>query len=233
MRGHSQRGVEVKQPRESLNSSSIQKYLKGPNLGSPKNPAQESKQQSGKDKKKETGKNQGAHGETSVEERKDTCPAEDITMEPLSTKTEFLEMFAKLENVIKTEILNVRSHLGHLLKRVEIVEEASESQNREIVELKLQVRNLQLAQRDILYKTEEHENQCRRQNLRLRALPEQHGEDLSSKMKTIFNPILDRGLNEELKIDRVHRLRKPPSVSDDIPRDVIIRFHHFEEKARI
>lgn len=102
MRGLSQRGAEVKQPRESLNSSSIQKYLKEPNPGSPKNLAQESKQQSGKDKKKETGKNQGAHDETPEEEKKDNSPAEDISMEPLPTKTEFLEMFAKLENVIKT-----------------------------------------------------------------------------------------------------------------------------------
>lgn len=52
-------------------------------------------------------------------------------------------------------------------------------------------------------------------------------------MKAIFNPILDRGQNEELKIDRVHRVRKPPGVSEDSPRDVIIRFHHYEDKARI
>lgn len=219
MRGRPQRGMEVKQPRDSLNPSSIQKYLKEANPGSPKNPAQESKQQSGKDKKKDSSKIQGAHGGTPGEERKDIGPAEDSTMESLPTKTELLEMFAKLENVIKSEILNVRTDMGHLLKRVEIAEEASEKQNREIIELKQQINNLQMAQRDMLYKLEKQENQSRRQNLRLRALPEQHGEDLPTKMKAIFNPILDRGPNKELKIDRVHRLRKPPSVSEDTPRD--------------
>lgn len=68
------------------------------------------------------------------------------TMEALPTKIELLEMFTKLETLIKTEILNVRTDMGHLLKRVEIVEEVSEKQNREIVDLKQQVRNLQLAQ---------------------------------------------------------------------------------------
>lgn len=90
---------------------------------------------------------------------------EDSIMEALPTKIELLEMFAKLETVIKTEILNVRTDMGHLLKRVEIVEEVSEKQNQKIVELK-QVRNLELAQRDTLYKLEEQENQSRRQNLR-------------------------------------------------------------------
>lgn len=91
---------------------------------------------------------------------------EDSIMEALPTKIELLEMFAKLETVIKTEILNVRTDMGHLLKRVEIVEEVSEKQNQKIVELKQQVRNLELAQRDTLYKLEEQENQSRRQNLR-------------------------------------------------------------------
>lgn len=118
-------------------------------------------------------------------------------MESLPTKTEFLDMFAKLENVIKSEILNVRTDMGHLLKRVETVEEVLEQQDQEIADLKQQIRNLQLAQRDIQYKIEEQENQSRRQNLRVRGLPEQHEEDLTIKIKAIFNPLLNRGPDED------------------------------------
>lgn len=140
--------------------------------------------------KKDPGKSKGTHGGLPREEGKYLSLEEENTMESLPTETEFLEMFAKLENVIKSEILNVRTDMGHLLKGVEIVEEVSDKQDREIVVLKQQLRNLQLAQRDLLYKIEEQES--RRQNLRLRSLPEQHGEDLTTKIKAIFNPILDR-----------------------------------------
>lgn len=45
--------------------------------------------------------------------------------------------------------------------------------------------------------------------------------------------MLDRGADEELKIDRAHRIRKPPGVREDVPRDVIIKFHLYEDKAKI
>lgn len=60
---------------------------------------------------------------------------------------------------------------------------------------------MQTDHRDILYKLEDQENQNRRQNLRIRALPEQNGEDLGKKMKKIFNPVLGRGEGDDLKID--------------------------------
>lgn len=52
-------------------------------------------------------------------------------------------------------------------------------------------------------------------------------------MKYIFNPLLGRSLDEELKIDRVHGIRKPPSVREDVPRDIIVKFHQYEDKAKI
>lgn len=95
------------------------------------------------------------------------------------------------------------------------------------------MKRMQIDHRDILCKLEEQENQSRPQNLRIRALPEKQGDDLVTKLKKIFNPILDRRLDEDLKIDRVHRVRKPPGLREEIPRDVIIKFHLYEDKARI
>lgn len=44
-------------------------------------------------------------------------------------------------------------------------------------------------------------------------------------MREIFNPLLGRNKEEELKVERVHRIRKPVNVREDSPRDVIVRFH--------
>lgn len=45
-------------------------------------------------------------------------------------------MFAKLENVLKAEVLDIRTDLGNLLKRVEMVEEVTEQHTLKIEDLK-------------------------------------------------------------------------------------------------
>lgn len=144
-----------------------------------------------------------------------------------------MEMFTKMKNVIKTEISSVRSDMSHLLRRVEEMEETADSQVKEIQDLKEQMKKMQHDNRVLIYKLEEQENQSRRQNLRIRDLPEQQNEDLRNKLQKLFNPILGRREDEVLRIDRVHRIRKPPNMRQDIPRDVIVKFHAYEDKEKI
>lgn len=233
MKSRSNKVTEPKKSRDSLNTSNIQKYLKDPLT---KSPTIENKQQSTKDKKKDPLKNKGVVGGTS---RGDTSPEHDLdlssepSIEVLPTKTEIQEMFGKLEKVLKAEVLNLRTDLGYLLKRVEVVEEVTEQHTVNMEELKTQIQYLQTGQRELLLKLEEQENQNRRQNLRIRALPERRGEDLFAIMKEIFNPLLGRDKKEDLKVDRVHRVRKPPNMKEEIPRDIIVRFHQYEDKDKI
>lgn len=81
----------------------------------------------------------------------------------MPTKLEVSEMFEGLEkklgNSFKTEIASMRADLGHLLKRVEDAEDKNDKQAQEIKELKTQIKNLHINQREVAYKTE---NQCRR-----------------------------------------------------------------------
>lgn len=52
-------------------------------------------------------------------------------------------------------------------------------------------------------------------------------------MQDLFNPMLGREAAEILKLDRVHKIIRYQSQADDRPRDVIVRFHFFEEKSKI
>lgn len=236
IRGRAQRSAEPKTPRDSLNSSSIQKYLKE---ASSKSPGTDTKQAGTKDKKKDQQKQKGGQGERPREDSElEGGPAtsemegqRNIALIP--TKAEMLEMFSNLETAIKSEILNVQTDMGLLLRRVEEVEEMSGNQAKEISELKLQMSKMQSDYHILSYKLEEQENQTRCQNLRIRSLPEQQNEDLVIKMKTIFNPILGRQEDESLRIDRVHRIRKSPNMREDVPRDVIVKFHSYEVKEKI
>lgn len=210
MRGRNQKTAKPKTPRERLNTSTIQKYLKEVTS---KSPAADMKQAGRKDKKTQL-KQKGGQGEK---------PREDMEQEgagvmndseeirnaiPFISKAEMTEMFTKLENVIKSEILSVQSDISHLLRRVEEIEETTDSQAKEIQDLKVQMKKIQDDNRLLIYKLEEQENQSRRQNLHIRDLPEQQNEDLRDKLQKIFNPILGRREDEVLRIDRVHRIRK-------------------------
>lgn len=41
-------------------------------------------------------------------------------------------------------------------------------------------------------------------------------------MNNIFYPLLDKKEEDDLKIERFHRSRKPPNLSADLPQDVIV-----------
>lgn len=85
-----------------------------------------------------------------------------------------------------------------------------------------------------LYKIEDQENRNRRNNIRIRGLPEATGdEDLLPSIQGIFNGLLGQAADRPLKIDRVHRGLRPRNLSSDIPCDVICRVHYYEEKELV
>lgn len=146
------------------------------------------------------------------------------------------EMFAKLETSIKGEIESLREDMNHILKRVEDVEITMDRQGAEIKGLKNQMEEIQKVQRNILYRLEDQENQNRRKNLRIRGLPEIQGEkeNIQEKMDVIFGGLINPlDTSSKIKFERVHRIRKPAEISGDVPRDVIARFHNYQDKEQI
>ena len=98
-------------------------------------------QQANKDKKSENKKPQGGNAsETSMESREEgtiECGPESSRKDEQRidvqspSKGEMAEMLLRLENAIKGEIQNLRTDLGHLLSRIESVEERIEKQEQE------------------------------------------------------------------------------------------------------
>lgn len=172
---------------------------------------------------------------SSMETREETAatPQED---NQIATKREMVEMFARLEAIIKSEIGAIRQDLGHTLKRVEELEITTDTQGTEINVLKQQIEEIQREQRNLRYRLEDQENRNRRKNLRIRGLPEKEGgkENLQEIIDQIFGDRLDPTENRsKIKLDRAHRVRKPVEIRGDAPRDVIVRFHNFQDKEKI
>lgn len=80
---------------------------------------------------------------------------------------------------------------------------------------------------------EEMEDRSRRNNLRLRGIPEATGpEDLAEWVTAIFLSLLETP-PPSLAIDRVHRTLGPKSADPDRPRDVLCRLHRYSQKENI
>lgn len=106
----------------------------------------------------------------------------------------------------------------------------------ELEGFKKQIEEVIKEQRNILYKLEDQENRSRRRNLRIRGLPETQGEkeDLLGKMDAIFGGMITSpNISDKIKFDRVHRIRKPAEIKGDVPRDVIARFHNYQDKELV
>ena len=170
----------------------------------------------------------GPEGRGNKEHRSDIQP-------PLNG--EIAEMLRRMETAIKEEIKgeiqNLRTDLGHFRTRIVTIEERTETVEQEVKGIKDQIDQTQRQQRLILYKIEDQENRNRRQNLRIRSIPEERGEDLRKIMRKIFNPLLEKPIEDPIRIERVHRVGNPQRANAERTRDVIVRFRLYEDKEKV
>lgn len=179
---------------------------------------------------------EGPYGRTEEEDTaRGNKPPLQLTQEEAPYIREMLaELLLKLETSLKKEIATVRVDIGHVLKRVEEMEDRLEEHERRLEGMNMQIRDIQRANRSLLYKLEDQENRSRRKNLRIKGLPEKFGkEELAPALQQLLNPLLDREIMAPLKVDRAHRVARYPRNTSESPRDVIVKFHYEEEKVKI
>lgn len=70
----------------------------------------------------------------------------------MPTKMEMADMFAKLEQSIKADMVVIHGDLGQILTQVEGTGERLDRHSQAIIELRKQMKSIQLAQRKMLYR---------------------------------------------------------------------------------
>lgn len=121
---------------------------------------------------------------------------------------------------LSTKIDTLESELARSLKRVETLEKRSEGHQRSIVDLALQVLDL--------------ENRNRRENVRIRGIPEKiQAEALEKVIVPILNYYMDRQEDVALLMDRYHRVPGRRLRGIDRPRDVLVKLHYFTDREAI
>lgn len=71
------------------------------------------------------------------------------------------------------------------------------------------------------------EDRNRRNNIKLRSIPESVPPELTPFIQQLIKAVLPRTSKHDLIFDRAHRLSKPKSLPESVPRDVIMHIHFF------
>lgn len=78
------------------------------------------------------------------------------------------------------------------------------------------------------------EDRSRKNNVKIRGVPKTvKQQDLRDYVTQLFTAILPDLSALDYTFDRIHRLPKPTYLSDNIPRDVILRLHFYRTKERL
>uniref|UniRef100_A0A8C5M9B1 Uncharacterized protein n=1 Tax=Leptobrachium leishanense TaxID=445787 RepID=A0A8C5M9B1_9ANUR len=94
--------------------------------------------------------------------------------------------------------------------------------------------NLQIAHDALATKVADLEDRSRRNNMRIRGVPEAVGlADLPAYLMEVFQLLLPSASLQDLLLDRAHRLPKAKHLSPDVPRDVIVRVHFYHIKESL
>ncbi|CAH2295602.1 Hypothetical predicted protein [Pelobates cultripes] len=148
------------------------------------------------------------------------------------TKADSSGMLQEFRAAVREEITTLRTGLSAVEVRVDALEteaQASRSQHRAAEIAATRQGNLLLTLRR---QVEDLENRSRRQNIRIRGLPEPDTSPLPDTARALFKHILGHNCPEEIQFDRIHRALGPPR-QDGKPRDVLCCLHAYSLKEAL
>uniref|UniRef100_A0A803J9X1 L1 transposable element RRM domain-containing protein n=1 Tax=Xenopus tropicalis TaxID=8364 RepID=A0A803J9X1_XENTR len=152
----------------------------------------------------------------------------------LPSKADIKEMLQEVTATLKEEIMDIKRDMISLATRTEDIEQ---NQSKIITNQKTIYTHIQQQDSVIMElqrQTEDQENRSRRNNIRVRGVPETiQTDDIRQALLQIFNSILHRDPTSDIKIERAHRVQKPKAAPLNAPRDILCCLHNFTLKEEI
>uniref|UniRef100_A0A8C5W7Z5 L1 transposable element RRM domain-containing protein n=1 Tax=Leptobrachium leishanense TaxID=445787 RepID=A0A8C5W7Z5_9ANUR len=156
------------------------------------------------------------------------------TLKLLPTRYDLEQLFCRLETKFDAKFAELGADVRQLGHRVQGLED-----DRETTALQHQhtsaLLETQASQMAFLYRwADDLDNRGRRNNIRIRGLPESEGtENLDLIIQTLFNELLQRPPDTPIQLDRAHRALRGRGAPTATPRDVICRVHLFSLKEEV
>ncbi|CAH2283020.1 Hypothetical predicted protein [Pelobates cultripes] len=148
------------------------------------------------------------------------------------TRRDKSEMVAELRAVIREEIAAVRADLTALEHRVDALdaEHLQNTHRQQAADLATTRQgNLLL---DLRRQVEDLDNRGRRNNIRIRGLPEAEGELPHELLTGLFSHLMGEAAPDDFGIERAHRALRAPR-RDGLPRDLICALASFPLKEEL
>lgn len=155
-------------------------------------------------------------------------------IQALPTRADIETLIGKVEDAHRKELELVRGELQILVERVTDGESAYQSLEQRVSILERDSYTQKETSVALQLQLEDLEDRSRRNNVRLRGIPEAlDQENLQDMVKSIFENILKDAMPLNLELDRVHRALGPKSKDINRPRDVVCRLHYFAHREAI
>ncbi|KAM9305492.1 uncharacterized protein PAF06_014052 [Gastrophryne carolinensis] len=155
-------------------------------------------------------------------------------LESIPTKADMETMILRIEKAFWKDLEVVQHNVAAVEDRVAALENARVATEDRLTHLE-QTNDLQATQiSNLKIQNDDLENRSRRNNLRIRGLPElPQYADLEAIVTSVFYRLLGNTLTAIIKLDRIHRAAGRPPGAPDAPRDILCRVHHYRVKEEI
>lgn len=152
----------------------------------------------------------------------------------LPSKQDMLTLATEMRASWQRDLHVVQTDVSTLQARVQTMEDSHASLQSQVSSLQQASATRDALHRSLITQMDDQENRNRRNNVRLRGVPESiRPQDLTISLTRFFNSILGRGPEEKIELDRAHRALRPQSTDPSRPRDVICRIHLYSLKEEI
>ncbi|KAM9315500.1 uncharacterized protein PAF06_006460 [Gastrophryne carolinensis] len=152
----------------------------------------------------------------------------------MPSKSEIENLISKYEVKHKQEIAAVRQEVAHVASRVQVLEAEGPSYDSRIRAIEARCDSQEATIKTCHLHLDDLENRSRRNNLRIRGIPETQGmENIKEIVTTLFNDVLDRDLSTPIELDRAQRALGPRSTDPAFPTDIVCRVHLFTLKEEV
>lgn len=152
----------------------------------------------------------------------------------LPTREDMDKYIHRLESSYRAEIQTLKSSLMDTQNKIGDLDTNMVVIDQKISNLKEKNQDYDRYLKHIINSTDELENRSRRNNIRVRGLPESvNTENLKKVLQDIFNSLLKQPNSVEIEIDRAHRIQSLKEPDSKRSRDVICRINFFQIKGSI
>ncbi|CAH2313178.1 Hypothetical predicted protein [Pelobates cultripes] len=168
----------------------------------------------------DTNSRQATADDLSVSEK---CLAAMLQELRTSMKTDFQAAFSDL----RKDILEVGTRVNALEEKTNELCHVNDS----IVE---KIQKMEADSKRLMEKLADLEDRSRRNNIRVRGVPETVTQELlSAYLMRLFQAIQPNLEPADLRLDRAHRVPKPQNLAHEVPRDIVTRLHYYSAKEAI